>query len=848
MNLGPCESLGPFFYGFNLRSFEMNITFILLFTIFVLQGIGLLAQEDSKPSQPEKTVTDDSKWEKAQITVIGAKEKGLKRIPGSATIIDSKELNETRPTDNMEALRMVPGAAVRYQDPAGLTMNLGFRGVSNEVSRKVLILEDGIPVSLNPYGEPEMYYTPTIERMEKIEIVKGSGSILFGPSTIGGVVNLITRKPSAIPAFYTHTLGGENGYFSTFTGYGGTFGTTGVDVSILRKQGNGFRDSQNFKINEFNLKTSTQLNEKHSITLKFGVHQQESQATYLGLTTGMFNGYGTKVSYYNNANVRAGENPLTHGFYQYKGARSNPAQQDKRVIERWSFVLGHEYTFAEKWKLITKVYGYGTKRNWARQEYSRNTSVGQLPPTTALILYDSEPFVDRPGDSIWMRNTNVHRDRNYLVGGIESRVQGDFSTGSIDHEIDLGLKYEYNRANVQLLNGPDTPDYAIPTGPTTYYMISSPYSLPKSGTLRDDELRQARAAAGWIQDRIKLTPRFAIIPGVRYESIRQTRLIQRGRLFNESTFEFAGTGSFQFDKEGKSGTQILLPGFGTTYDITNSFTWFAGAHRGFAPARYESAISPSSADLSLKPELSWNYETGVRGDLTKYFYAQLVGYYLDFQEQIVNSSAAGGNLGSRPVNGGKSLHRGAEATLSFDLGKFFEKNFSLALETNFSLNDAKSNQYTYNATAILQGNTNPLVHKDTNGNYLPYVSREVYGIGLSLGLKSGFYARVDYQHFSKQYHDLSNTKTVYWYDLASVQERAILDYLNIASDASGTNGIIPAYGLLNASLGFKHPEKRWSVFINGKNLQDKIYISTRLPEGIQPGPMRQINVGFSLEL
>lgn len=817
---------------------------ILILTLSIIYYNGIYSQTET-PSETKK----DTRWEKTEIYVIGDKEKGLKRIPGSATIIDNKKLEEVRPTDNMEILRTVPGAVVRYQDPAGLTMNLGFRGVSNQVSRKVLILEDGIPVSLNPYGEPEMYYNPSIERMERIEVVKGSGSILYGPSTIGGVVNLITRRPPNTPSFYTHTVGGENGYFSTFTGYGGMYENTGVDISILRKQGDGFRQSQAFKINEFNIKTITKLNEKNYFTLKVGLHQQESQATYIGITTGMFNGYPTKKSYYNSTNVKAGENPLTApGIYQFKGAKSNPAEQDRRVIERWATTLGHEYNFNEAWKLVTKVYAYGTKRNWARQEYTRNTTVGQLPPSTTLVAYDTEPYTDRIGDTIWMRNTNVHRDRNYFVGGIESRLQGDFETGSIKHELDLGLKYEYNRANIQLLNGPDTPDFAIPQTTNSYYLISSPYSLAKSGALRDDELRQARALATWIQDRIKLTKDFSIIPGLRYESIRQTRLIQRGRAFDPISYTSIGTTTFQFDKEGKNGVQILLPGLGVTYDIKENFLWFAGAHRGFSPARYESAISPSAEDLSLKPELSWNYESGFRGDLTKYFYTQIVGYYLNFQEQIINSSAAGGNLGARPVNAGKSLHRGGELTLAFDFGKFFEQAYSLALEINSSLNDARSNQYSFNADALRQGNPDPLLQKDTNGKFLPYVSREVHAVGLSWFLKSGFYARVEYQYFSKQYHDLNNTKTVYWYDSFGTEEKKLLRYLDIASDASGTNGVIPAFELVNASLGFKHPEKRWSVFLNGKNLFDKNYISTRLPEGIQPGLRRQINIGFSMEL
>jgi len=838
-----------------------------LILLFTLVGLSLFAQESKSPienkestevkeiqesTESKESNNKDKKWQNAQINVIGESKKELKRIPGSATIIDKKYLEETKPMDGMDAMRKVPGVAIRYQDPAGLTMNLGFRGVSNEVSRKVLVLEDGIPVSLNPYGEPEMYYTPSIERMERIEVVKGSGSILFGPSTIGGVANLITKKPPKTPVFYTTTVGGQNGFFSTNTGYGGTFGNTGVDVSFLRKQGDGFREHQSFKINEFNFKTTTQLNEKHAITTKLGYHHQIASATYVGLTTGMYNAYGTKKTIY-DPYLPSSANRLNHpGTFSQKGRELNPAEQDKRLIERMSFSLGHEWNFAEKWKLVTKVYGYTTTRNWSRQEYTRNTAVGQQPPNTTFFMYDGEPFTDRPGDTIWMRNTNAHRDRKYQTAGIESRVQGDFNLGGIKNEIDLGMRYHYDQAYVQLLSGVNTPDYAIPVNPesstTAFRTYSSPYSLSSSGTLRDDEYRQAKAASFWIQDRIVITEKFAVIPGVRYEAINQSRFVKR-RQQNFDEFTFAASGNpVQIDAEGKSRTHVVLPGFGLTYDVLEHLTLFAGAHRGFAPPRYESAISPTANDLSLKSEKSWNYEGGIRGDITNYLYAQVATYLLDFQDQIVNSSAAGGNLGSRPVNGGKSIHRGAEVTLSFDLGKFLNKQFNLVFETNSSFNSAKSNQYTYNLRALQTGSIDPRLHKDTNGNLLPYVSQEVHILGISFAIPSGFYARAEYQHFSKQYHDLENTKTVYWYDAMSTADKANLDYLNIRSDATGTNGVIPEYGIVNASLGYKHPDKKWSVFINGKNLQDTKYISTRLPEGIQPGLFRQINVGFSLEI
>ncbi|MGQ2799780.1 TonB-dependent receptor family protein [Leptospira santarosai] len=798
---------------------------ILPFCIFLffLLSWEVLAQSEQNPS------SNGEESESAAISVIGKRKTDLKRIPGSAIVIEKEFLEQTKPVDSMEVLRRVPGASIRYQD-TGLILNLGFRGVNNDLGRKVLILEDGIFTSLNPYSAPEQYYTPNIDRMERIEVVKGSGAILFGPSTIGGVVNFITKRPSKEPILSVSAQGGSYGFFASQISYGGTFGNTGIDISFLRKQGNGFRDHQNFRLHEFSFKSTTDLNEKHVLTSKFLATVQDANMTYLGLTTAQF----------------------------WNHSSSNFAEQDNRKLQRYSGDIGHEWKFADHSKLVTKVYAAYTERNWARQNYLRNTgpNFGAIPGNV-IKTYDTEPFVNRPGDTVYMLDSVGHRNRSYRFVGAESRYQRDYQFFGIKNQLDAGLRYHYETADIKYLDGPSTPDYAIfgngldkpPTG-----AASSEYSLAKSGNIRDHEVNQTKSVAGFAQNSLKFYDRLSVIPGVRYETFTQNRTILRQQSLDPVTNQpLANSPSQEVDKGSKHTYHVVIPGLGLTYDLHKDVTWFAGAHKGFSPPRYQDALNNSGVVNRIDPEYSYNYETGFRGDITNYLNAQVSYFDLNYINQIIiTSSTSGNDSASSAKNGGRTYSRGLETNVTFDPAKLFNASFKLPIDLIYTRADAKMNQYSIDAAKFAPNQSLLdfiVTQKDKNGNYVPYVSRDTATLALGFIHSKGFYSRVEYQYFSAQYHDDSNTRTVYWADLITDPlGKKVLQYLNITSNSSGETGVIPAYGLINFSLGYKDPIKRWSLFVTGKNLADVRYISGRLPEGIQVGPFRQINVGVTLEL
>ncbi|MCB1179120.1 MAG: TonB-dependent receptor, partial [Leptospiraceae bacterium] len=212
-----------------------------------------------------------------------------------------------------------------------------------------------------------------------------------------------------------------------------------------------------------------------------------------------------------------------------------------------------------------------------------------------------------------------------------------------------------------------------------------------------------------------------------------------------------------------------------------------------------------------------------------------------------------------------SSHKGFEFTGSFDFGKFFETSMEIPLDLIYSHINAKNESYEkyphvinsegqikfINRPMFLIDQNGNIINADTNGRYLPYVPEDTYTAALGLRMKNGFYMRAEYQYVAKQYASLSAYRNLKPGDL-EIKEVNGVTYANvwntIDETPDGNTGMIPSYGLLNASIGFKHPTQKWSIFLVGKNLQNRIYISGRLPIGIHPGPTRQVNFGVSFEI
>ncbi len=666
-------------------------------------------------------------------------------IPGSVSTLDFGILRSSRVFTTSEALRKVPGVNVRDEEGFGLRPNIGIRGVNPTRSSKVLLLEDGVPLSYAPYGDNASYYHPPIDRFESVEVLKGAGQILYGPATVSGVVNYITPAPPADPSGSVNLIGGNRDYLNAHVNWGGTWGVTGFLVDVIRKQGEGARENQRFGLTDVNLKVLTMQGARQSLTLKGNYYGEDSNVGYSGLR---------------EEEYRA--NP-----------RQNPFRNDFFYGDRYGASANHSILLSDAATLMTTVYAAAFHRDWWRQSSNSNERPNDASDPACAGMENLNTTCGNQG-----------RLRRYTSWGIEPHFRVSHHLLGIRNESDFGFRFHREDQDRHQHNG------AFPSA--------------RTGTLVENNERKNQAYSMFLQNRFTVA-RLSFTPGARIERINYERT---NRLANNG---LGVTGETEL-------TQVV-PGLGVAYHLTNELTFFGGVHRGFAPPRTEDVINNTTGGaVDLAPELSWNYELGLRGRPHPAAGLEATLFRMDYENQIVPASLAGG-VGAALTNGGETLHQGLELSGRFDAGT------ALGARQNVYIRTA----YTYVPTARFVGTRFSALPGPTNvsvtGNRLPYAPRHLMSTTVGYMHPRGLEALLEGVFIGQQFADDLNT---------------------VAPSPDGQRGLIPSQTTLNVAINYRVESLRTGFFVAVKNVLDRIYIVDRA-RGILPSSPRLVQVGMNID-
>lgn len=693
----------------------------------------------------------------------------LARLPGSAGVLTRDVLRRSRVFTTTEALRKIAGIHARDEEGLGLRPNIGIRGLSPSRSTGVLLLEDGVPFTLAPYGDNASYYHPALDRFDRIEVVKGAGQIQFGPRTIGGVVNYVTRPIPAAPSGAIDVRTGNRGLVDVRARYGGTWGGAGLLVDLGRRTANGARDNIGSSLADGTVKATLSMGDHQSLVLKASVHAERSRITYSGLTEAEW----------------------------AAAPRQNPFRNDSMLLDRTGLAATHRLELGPTATLTVAGYAYRISRDWWRQSSNSTERPNDASDPRCGGLANLSTTCGTQG-----------RLREYRVQGLEPRIRADFATGEWSHQVDAGLRIHHETQDRRQVNG------AFPSARTP-----GPVTDPNSGTV-EDNLRRNTAASAFVQHRL-LRGAWTATAGLRVEHVDYQRINRQ---------PVAGHPE---GVQGRSSLTQLIPGLGVTLLASESATLFAGVHRGFAPPRTEDLIDNTTGGVvDLEPEYSWNYEAGIRAQPVTGLTFETTAFRMDFQNQIVPASVAGGS-GAVLTSAGRTEHSGIEVAATASTRERWSWRHDLSLSLAYTwipVARFAGERYAFvgrtgaDVIGKVYGAQNGTGTRDpvaVTGNRLPYAPRHLLTAGLGWALPNGVGIQVEAVHVGAQFGDpLNTTVTV----------------------ADGQQGPIPAVTLWNLTLQGELPGPGLTGFVAIKNLFDELYLADRT-RGLLPGSPRMVQVG-----
>ncbi|MCU0467326.1 MAG: TonB-dependent receptor [Arcicella sp.] len=342
----------------------------------------------------------------------------LAEVDGYA--INATKKNEVILLDNINAnlamnnarqvFSRTPGISVWENDGSGIQLGVASRGLSPNRSWEFNVRMNGYDITPDPMGYPEAYYTPPMEVVDRIEIVRGASSLQYGPQ-FGGLMNFVMRKPDISTRFTVESQNttGSNGLFSTFNYIGGTEGKLSYTAYYQKRVGNGWRNNSYFNTDHAHVALDYAVSNK----LKIG-----AEVTYMTFQSQQAGGL-TDAQFVQDAR----QSLRTRNWF------STP----------WLIPSLHaEYIFSDKTKLSFKAFGLVADRSsvgFTKTITEKDDLLNRQVDRDYYNNYGSELRLITDY-KLFGKNNTLATGIRYYNGNIDRKQQGKGTVGS-DMNFDL---------------------------------------------------------------------------------------------------------------------------------------------------------------------------------------------------------------------------------------------------------------------------------------------------------------------------------------------------------------------------------------------------------------------------
>ena len=370
---------------------------------------SLLALAVASHAQIASSITPEAAAEELQmVTVYGESEadgitqnsfpqavEGTKIFAGKrATVIDLDALPKVQANNYRQALASTPG--LLFSEETTPLVSIGYRGIGEPHRFQFMqVLKDGVPIHADQFGYPEAYYTPPLDVVDRMEFIRGGGSLMYGPQP-GGAFNYVTYMPRRDRAFgfRTQNIFGTDNLFSSYTAVDGTYGDWGYYGYFNHRSADGFRNSNSdYRLDGGNVKLVHTISDDTRVI--FGVDMYEEEHGEPGGLTA--------------ANFAANPSMTTR-------------MTDRFRLRRYIGTAELQHTFQEGTELSVKTWG-GYYQRWSKRQ--RGGGFGTLPVGAAAA-------------------TNTIENQQFYTFGIEPRFRHDWEAWGNKHTLTTGMQYYYS--------------------------------------------------------------------------------------------------------------------------------------------------------------------------------------------------------------------------------------------------------------------------------------------------------------------------------------------------------------------------------------------------------------------
>jgi len=645
----------------------------------------------------------------------------------------------------------VPGVRTIDDDTAGRRSGIGIRGAPPRRSRKTLLLEDGTPINASTYLDSSAHYTPPMERLESVDVLKAAGQIVHGPLNNHGIVNFRNKRPTAVPETTIEIGAGTLGTLKRHVMHRRTAGSIGLVASYTGMDADGAFDVEDTSFDDLYGSVEWHIDDTHRLGASFTYFEERSHYDESNLTP---------IEFATAPRTKRGRFGQEHNTFALNYRKAD---------------LVYETQLDDRFSVSAKVFFTDVDR-------PRFTVVPGDSPIDALPeILPENPF--EAGVSGRMES----RNRQYRTYGVETRMQLETSG---PHTLEWGIRAEdhsfddmRNRADGgRILTESDR------------------------GALIRLERYEANAISVFVQDTIDLGD-WVVTPGLRAEEFTQSKL-------RESIPLDPGP----HDPEERDRNSILLPGISVLYAGLPSAQVFGSVQRGYSPA-----IARTAEGFPLLPEVGVNTQLGVRGVLGDTVGYEVAAFHNRLENTLVRQAFTIDGLNV-------TLNSGDSTASGIDLG----------LRIDASSDPAAGNAFfevAYNYTAA-KFDGGPL-----DGRRVPEIPRHAGSVTIGFEHPSGWHVSGTVSHFGDFYTDVTNIEPLTLVDEDDLAPLGPGDDFSVREPV--VVGRVPSHTLLSARVSYRLPGRDTTVWLQGRNLTDKLYVAD-VENGLRPGAERTVVAGVSL--